>query len=128
VIAAVLLNAALPGAGHAALGRWGAALAWCVATFLAYFAGMTALLYTAVTAPGFARFWAFGELRLLALFLLPAIVLHTWCCVSVLPPGPERRLAVGCAAGAMILLLLLAPAVDLGLRRWVEAVTAPALR
>jgi hypothetical protein len=126
VLTAVLLNAVLPGAGHAWLGRWVAAILWCLATIGSYLAGMTALVYAA-NLPGFDPFWRFGELRLLASFLLPGVAVHTWCCVSVLPSPAERRLAIGCAAAAMLLLLLAAPSIDLGLRRQVKGVTEPAV-
>ena len=124
MIAAVLLNAVVPGSGHAALGRWVAAILWCAATIGTYLAGVVALVYAANLA-GFDRFWRFGELRLLALFLLPGVLVHTGCCVSVLPTAAERRLAFGCAAAAMLLLLLAAPSVDLGLRRQMKSVTDP---
>src|SRR5207247_11275981 len=71
VITAVLLNAVLPGAGHAALGRWLAALGWFAATIGSYAGGMIVLVYAALNLPGFDRFWRLGELRLFAFFLLP---------------------------------------------------------
>jgi len=50
------------------------------------------------------------------------VIVHTWCCVSVLPSPGERRLAIGCAAAAMLVLLIVAPDVDLGLRRQMKAI------
>ena len=124
VIAAVLLNALVPGAGHLVLRRWMAAAIWFVVTIAAYVAGMAALVYAATSVRGFDRVWRFGELRLLAAFLLPALIVHTSCCVSVLPSAAQRRLAVACAAAAILVLVLLAPAVDLGLRRQIEAASS----
>ena len=126
VITAVLLNAVLPGAGHAALGRWIAALVWFTATIGSYVGGMIVLVYAALNVTGFDRFWRFGELRLFAFFLLPGVIVHTWCCVSVLPSPAQRRLAVGCAAAAMLVLLLAAPDIDLGLRNQLKAISDPA--
>jgi len=125
VLISVVLNAVVPGAGHAVLRRWVAALVWFVVTLGTYLAGMAALVYLAVNVAGFDRFWRFGELRVLAFFLLPAVVVHTECCVSVLPSARERRLAVACAAAAMLLLLLAAPQIDLGLRRQLQRATNP---
>ena len=129
VIAAVLLNALVPGAGHLiVLRRWLAAIIWFVATVGAYVGGMAALVYAATSVRDFDRAWHFGELRLLALFLMPALIVHTWCCVSVIPSAAQRRLAIACAAAAILILVLLAPAVDLGLRRQIEAASAGASR
>ena len=126
MITAVLLNAVLPGAGHAALGRWLAALGWFAATIGSYAGGMIVLVYAALNLPGFDRFWRLGELRLFAFFLLPGVIVHTWCCVSVLPSPAQRRLAIGCAVAAMLVLLLVAPDIDLGLRSQMNAIANPA--
>jgi hypothetical protein len=126
VIAAVVLNAIFPGLGHAVLGRWIAAIRWCILTMATYLAGVVALVYAANFA-SFDRFWRFGELRVLASFLLPGVVVHTWCCVSVLGSAAERRLAIACAAAGMLLLLLAAPSADLGLRRQMKSAAEPAL-
>jgi hypothetical protein len=126
VIAAVLLNALVPGAGHAVLGRYAAALFWFVGTLSVYIAGALALVYAAVNLAAFDRFWRLGELRLFAIFLMPGLITHTWCCVSVLPSPPQRRLAVGCAVAALLVLLLVGPDVDLGLRTQVRAIANPA--
>jgi len=125
VILAVVLNALVPGVGHATLGRYAAAAGWFVATVAAYFAGMFALVYSALNISAFDRLWRFGELRLFTLFLLPGLAVHTWCCLSLLPPA-QRRLAAGCAAAALLALLLLAPNVDLGLREQLKAAIDPA--
>jgi hypothetical protein len=122
VIVAVLLNAVVPGAGHAMLGRYGAGIGWLLATIAAYLGGMVALVYAALNISAFDRLWRLGELRLFAIFLLPGLIVHTWCCVSVLPSPAQRRLAVGCAAAALLALLLVAPDVDLGLRKQMKAV------
>jgi len=126
VIVAVLLNALVPGAGHATLGRYGAAVGWFVGTVAVYLGGMVALVYAALNIGAFDRLWRLGELRLFAIFLLPGLVVHTWCCVSVLPSAAQRRLAVGCAAAALLALLLVAPNVDLGLRKQMKAIADPA--
>jgi len=126
VLIAVVLNAIVPGAGHAYLGRWGAAVAWLVGTLAMYFASVTALVYAAATIGGFDRMWRFGELRILACALLPAVLVHTWCCVSVLPSPRDRRTAIGCAAAAMLLLIVFAPSIDLGLRNQIDAATRAA--
>ena len=126
MLIAVVLNAIVPGAGHAYLGRWGAAVGWLAATLAAYFAGVTALVYGAATIQGFDRMWRFGELRILAAALLPAVLLHTWCCVSVLPSPRDRKVAIACAAAAMLLLIAFAPSIDLGLRRQIDAATRAA--
>jgi hypothetical protein len=126
VIAAVLLNALVPGVGHATLGRFKAGIGWFVVTVAAYLAGMVALVYAAVNVSAFDRLWRLGELRLFAIFLLPALVVHTWCCVSVLPSPAQRRLAIGCAAAALLVLMLAAPDVDLGLRKQVKVIAEPA--
>jgi len=125
VILAVLLNALVPGVGHATLGRYAAAAGWFVATVAAYFAGMFALIYAALNLSAFDRLWRFGELRVFAIFLLPGLALHTWCCLSLLPSA-QRRLAAGCAAAALLALLLVAPDVDLGLRKQLKEATDPA--
>jgi hypothetical protein len=126
VIPAVLLNALVPGAGHLMLRRYAAALGWLAATIGAYLAGMFALVYAAVNVDAFDRLWRLGELRLFAIFLLPGLLVHTWCCVSVLPSPAQRRLAVGCAAAALLVLMLFAPDVDLGLRKQIKAIADPA--
>jgi len=126
VVAAVLLNAIVPGAGHALLGRYAAAIGWFVGTVAVYVAGSMALVYAAVSIPAFDGLWRLGELRLFAIFLMPGLIVHTWCCVSVLPSRAQQRLAVGCAVAAMLLLLLVAPNVDLGLRRQVQTIANPA--
>jgi hypothetical protein len=126
LIAAVLLNGFVPGVGHAMLGRFKAAIGWFVVTVAAYLAGMVALVYAAVNVSAFDRLWRLGELRLFAIFLLPALVVHTWCCVSILPSPAQRRLAIGCAAAALLVLMLAAPDVDLGLRKQVKVIAEPA--
>ena len=126
VIVAVLLNALVPGAGHATLGRYAAAVGWFVATVAVYLAGMVALVYGALNVSAFDRLWRLGELRLFAIFLLPGLFVHTWCCVSVLPSAAQRRLAVACAAAALLALLLVAPDIDLGLRKQIKAISDPA--
>jgi hypothetical protein len=125
VIAAVLLNALVPGVGHATLGRYAAAAGWFVASVAAYLAGMVALVYAALNISAFDRLWRFGELRLFVIFLLPGLAVHTWCCLSVVPPA-QRRLAAGCAAAALLALLLVAPDVDLGLRKQLKQIADPA--
>jgi hypothetical protein len=126
VIAAVLLNALVPGLGHVTLGRYAAAAGWFVATAGLYLCGTIALVYAALNVEGFDRFWRLGELRLFAMFLMPGVIVHTWCCVSVLPSAAQRRLAIGCAAAALLILLLVAPDVDLGLRRQMRVIANPA--
>ena len=105
---------------------YGAAVGWFVGTVTVYLAGMVALVYAALNIGAFDRLWRLGELRLFAIFLLPGLVVHTWCCVSVLPSAAQRRLAVGCAAAALLALLLVAPDVDLGLRKQMKAIADPA--
>ena len=116
----VVLNALIPGLGHAYLRRWAAAIGWLVGTLAVYFACITALVYGAATLETFDRIWRYGELRVLAAALLPAVLVHTWCCVSVLPSPRDRRLALACAAAAMLVLVALAPPIDLGLERQID--------
>lgn len=120
MIAAVLLNAIVPGAGHALLRRFVAAALWLAITTSAYIVALMALVYSAVSLPSFHQMWRFGELRVVAAFLLPAVIVHTACCVSVLPAAVDRRRAIACAAVAMLLLIAASPDVDLGVRAQIE--------